>query len=61
MQIVDQHAPIKIKRIRNSFAPWLSSELKGLMHQRDHFKRIATVTENDAGWIAYKHARNVTS
>ena len=49
MQIVDQHAPIKIKRIRNSFAPWLSSELKGLMHQRDHFKRIATVTENDAG------------
>ena len=28
------------------------------MHQRDHLKRIATVTGNDADWIAYKHARN---
>ena len=28
------------------------------MHQHDHLERIATVTGNDADWIAYKHARN---
>ena len=58
MQIADRHSPMKTKRIRNSFSPWLSPVLKQHMYQCDHLKKVATITGNEAVWTAYKQARN---
>ena len=58
MKIVDLHAPTKTKRVRNSFAPWLTPEVKELMHGRDHLKKIAQITNQQEDWSAYKQAKN---
>ena len=60
MQIVNRHARMKTKRVRNSFSPWLSPELKERMHQRDHLERIAIISgkETERNWAAYKHTKN---
>ena len=53
------HAPFKKKRVRNSsLAPWLNSDIKRLMRERDQLKRIALVTKDQTKWIEYKNIKN---
>ncbi len=60
--VVDKHLPKKSKRAKSSPSPWLSSEIKQCMHNRDHLHRVATRTNDIVDWQAYKCARNkVTS
>ena len=44
--VVNKHAPIGNKRVRNKKSPWLSAELKKCMINRDKFKKQA-VSSND--------------
>lgn len=57
--ITDIHAPIKRKRIRGKYAPWINSDLKNLMFQRDKLKKISAIKhQTDISWVNYKLLNN---
>ena len=58
LAVVNLHAPVKKKRVRNSKAPWLTPEIKQLMWERDRTKRIATVTNDQLKWAEYRRLKN---
>ncbi len=39
MRIVDKHAPLRKSTVRIRCAPWLDTDLKELMHERDKDKK----------------------
>ena len=39
LNIVDEHAPRRVMRVRNKPAPWLNSQLKEEMYERDWLKK----------------------
>ena len=54
--ILDIHAPLRRKRVRSEFAPWLTLSLKRSILERDKLKVQA---ENSPEiWSAYKRKRN---
>ena len=38
LSIVDKHAPMKSKRIRSNNVPWVTNEIKDIIHERDKMK-----------------------
>ena len=54
--ILDAHAPLRKKRIRNQFTPWLTVSLKGLMMKRDILNREAV--KSSEKWPVYRKLRN---
>ena len=42
LDIADNHAPLKKKRVRGISSPLITPELKRLMAQRDKLKKIAS-------------------
>ena len=38
LEIVDKHAPLRKARVRGRGSPWIPSELKKQMHERDILK-----------------------
>ena len=51
-------APLRTKRVRGSKAPWITTELKQLIHQRDVLKIKVIQSKNPQDWSAFKKARN---
>ena len=39
MEIIDKHAPIRVKRVGKNNSPWVTDELRRLMFERDSLKR----------------------
>lgn len=58
IEIVDKHAPLKRKRIRNKKSPWLNIEIKKSMIARDRLKSIAIKSNESEDWQNYKKAKN---
>ena len=54
LEILNRHAPIQNKRTRSFNVPWLTKEIKELIHYRDKLKRKAIVTNQDEDWQNYK-------
>ena len=54
LNIVDKHAPRRVMRVRNKPAPWLNSQLKEEMYERDWLKKKASETQRPDVWKAYK-------
>ena len=50
--ILNIHAPVRKKRARSQFAPWLTVSLKNLMRERDILKQEAE--RSPEKWSAYK-------
>jgi hypothetical protein len=42
--VVDMRAPPITRKVRSEYAPWITSEIKNLMHRRDFLKRKAVKT-----------------
>lgn len=55
--VVDRHALLRTKRGRGSKAPWITAELKVLMHRRDVLKIKAIQSKYPQDWSAFKKAR----
>ena len=54
------HAPLRKRKVRSEYAPWINPSIKELMRKRDLTKRLAT--KDIALWPKYKKLRNrVTS
>ena len=58
MSVIDKHAPLETKRIRNNRSPWITNELVGEIHKRDFLKKKATSTNDPLIWKEFKDARN---
>ena len=54
LNIVDKHAPTRVMRVRNKPAPWLNSQLKEEMYERDWLKKKVSETPWPDVWKAYK-------
>ena len=51
---IDTHAPIIKKRIKRKRCPWLLTEIKKVMDDRDRMLRKARSTNKDSYWSNYK-------
>ena len=58
LNIADLHAPIKKRRVRKTCAPWLTTEIKHLMWERDRLKQIAVLTNEESAWFNFKNLKN---
>ena len=54
LNIVDNHVLRRVMRVRNKPAPWLNSQLKAEMYERDWLKKKASETQRLHDWKAYK-------
>ncbi|KAJ4444139.1 hypothetical protein ANN_05928 [Periplaneta americana] len=61
LQLYDKHAPLKTKRTRRNPAPWMTTEIRSLMSERDLAYRKYTRKKNDEYFNSYKHLRNRTT
>ena len=54
--LLNIHAPIKKRRVRSEFAPWLTPSIRKSMETRDRLKKIAA--KSPEIWSAYSKQRN---
>ena len=58
LTVADRHAPPITKKVRSEYAPWITSEIKNMMHRRDFLKRKAVKTGSKQFHDAFTKARN---
>ena len=58
LKIANTHAPMKTRRVRNKKSPWITSELRKLIINRNIIKEQAALTKNISDWNNYKKERN---
>ena len=59
--VIDKHAPLRTKRIKNKSSPWITNELLREIHNRDFLKKKAASTNDPLVWKQFKDARNKTN
>ena len=57
--IFDLHAPHIVKKIRGKPCPWINSDLRKLMIDRDRILRKFRKTKSEDDWNLYKKLRNL--
>ena len=58
LNVVNTHTPLRTKRVRSKRFPWITSELKKRMHERDIMKLKAIRLKNPRDWGEFKRLRN---
>ena len=61
IRVLDKHAPIRQRRVRNSYAPYIDKELKHKMFMRDFYKKRFSKTKNTDDWKFYQDFRNTAN
>ena len=61
LTVANKHAPIKSGRVRNKNSPWINSEIRKLIIDRDCLKKQAIKTSNRDDWIKFKKVKNKTN
>ena len=56
--VSDVHAPIKTRKVRSTYAPWLTTDIRHEMNQRDYLKKKAVKSKSKSLLKAYKAKRN---
>ena len=56
--VSDTHAPVKTRKVRSTYAPWLTTAIRREMNQRDHLKKKAVKNRSECFNEAYKVKRN---
>ena len=56
--VLDVHAPLRKRRVKNKSLPWLTPAIKKLMNTRDFLKKKSIQNASSAFLAAYKNARN---
>ena len=55
---IDQHAPFTERTVRGKDCPWLTRDLKQMMHERDYQLRNAKLGNKPEHWSNYRRLRN---
>ena len=58
LRVINKHAPLKKKRIRNKKSPWLNAGIKRSKIERDKLKSTAIRMNFSEDWSIYKKAKN---
>jgi hypothetical protein len=58
---IDQHAPFTERTNRGKDCPWLTRDLKQMMHERDYQLRNAKLGNKPEHWSNYRRLRNQTT
>ena len=58
LEVLDKHAPLQHKKIKFKKVPWITSNIKKLIIQRDKLKRKAILTNLENDWSNCKTSRN---
>ena len=58
LAVADAHAPPVTRRVRSEYAPWLTTEIKNKIYNRDFLKKKAVKTGSERIHKAYEEARN---
>ena len=61
LSIVDKHAPLRTMRVRARSSPWITSELKKRMHNRNILKIKAIRSKDPFDWMQFKKQRNIVN
>ena len=56
--MVEKHAPIRTKRVRSKNSPWITTDLKERMHNRDTLKIKAMKSKDLHDWANFKRMRD---
>ena len=59
INILDKHAPIRQRKVRNKYSPHINAELKRKMFLRDFYKKKHRSSGNPNDWLEYKKLRNI--
>ena len=54
--LLNLHAPLKKRKVKNEYAPWITSDIKRSMEERNKMKKLALKDPNL--WPRYKILRN---
>ena len=57
-KVLDVHAPVRAKRVRNLNVPWIPPDLKAMIFRRDYLKKRAVKNRSDTNWREYCNMRN---
>ena len=61
IRVLDKHASIRQRKVRNSYAPYIDKELKHKMFMRDFYKKRFSKTQNTDDWKFYQDFRNTAN
>ena len=61
INILDKHAPIRQRKVRNKYSPHINAELKRKMFLRDFYKKKHRSSGNPNDWLEYKKLRNIVN
>ena len=54
LKILDRHAPIRQRKVRNNYAPHINSDLRRKMFLRDYYKKKHRFTKSENDWQQYE-------
>ena len=58
LRLSEKHAPVKQRRLKKRYNPWVSPEIVRTMYARDHKHKLARRTGDAGHWSAYRQLRN---
>lgn len=56
--VSDIYAPVKTRKVRSTYAPWLTTDIKCEMNKRGYLKKKAVKNRSESLHLAYKTKRN---
>ena len=59
--VLDKHAPLRKKRVRQKEAPWINVDILNKIHERDDMKKKANTSKSEDDWKSYKKLRNAVT
>ena len=60
-EIANEHAPLKLKRVKGSKTPWVTPKLAEMKHDKNYHFRKARTTNSTFHWRTYRKLRNYTN
>ena len=58
LSVADKHAPLRQRKVRSIYNPWITTEIKQLSHRRDFLKKKAVMHNSIYYFNEYKQCRN---
>ena len=58
LDVLNKHAPVTEIKIKGNSLPYITSDIRKLIRQRDYLKKKADKTGSKYLWQAYQHLRN---
>lgn len=57
LSVCHKHAPVKTRRLKQRFCPWITADIVKLMYARDHAHKVAVREGDNRLWQQYRHLR----